>query len=167
MSKPQPSEQEAKRSLDLVVGTVLNVDWWKAHQRHTEKAYLKAAEARRAAEAKLAAVMREHYEIEQVLGKALHYPEADETIMEKPDGSVVVGEHTSVTIAMETARTLARVEKRTQWLEDFIRENVGVDSDGAPKHRCGYTYAPDTGYCEVHDKWFTDELAAALKGEGE
>lgn len=73
-------------------------------------------------------------------------------------------------IKNETAaiqRERDRAAERTQWLEDFIRENVGVEADGAPKHRCGYTYAPDTGCCEVHDKWFTDETADRIRrGEG-
>lgn len=51
----------------------------------------------------------ELHEIGQILGKALGYPEADETVMEKPDGSVVTGDNTPVTLAMEAAGRIKRL----------------------------------------------------------
>lgn len=74
-------------------------------EKNELKRWLEAAIAdKEKAERKVEGLLKEQYEIDQILGKALGYPEADETIMEKPDGSVVTGEHTEVTLAMEAAK---------------------------------------------------------------
>lgn len=49
------------------------------------------------------ALFQDAYEADQLLGKALGYPEYDETVMKEPDGSVCTGDHVLVTLAAEAA----------------------------------------------------------------
>ena len=57
------------------------------------------------------ALLAENYEVEQALGKALHYPEAYPHVGEVDDGSVVVGPHTPGTLAKEAAERILSLEK--------------------------------------------------------
>lgn len=70
------------------------------------------------------AFLREQHEIDQILGKALGYPEADESVMEKPDGSVVTGDSTPVSLAMEAANRAEAAEKRADRLAEALREVI-------------------------------------------
>lgn len=92
----------------------------------------------------VAPYQREQNEIDQILGKALGYPEADETIMEKPDGSVVTGDHTPVTLAMEAARKLRDAvaderERVAKLVEDEINR---AWIDGSELHGMVYNVFP-------------------------
>ncbi len=49
----------------------------------------------------------EAYEVDQILGKALGYPEAFPVVSDVDDGSVVTGEHTIVSLAMSAAEKIA------------------------------------------------------------
>lgn len=53
------------------------------------------------------AIAKENYEMDQILGKALSYPEAAEDIGGNGDGSVCTGEHVPTTLAMEAANKIA------------------------------------------------------------
>jgi hypothetical protein len=54
----------------------------------------------------LHAVVKQGYDIEQILGKALGYPSGYPDVSEVDDGSVCVMDHTPETLAMEAARVL-------------------------------------------------------------
>lgn len=60
------------------------------------------------------ALLAENYEIEQTLGKALHYPRAYPEVGEVDDGSVVVGPHTPITLAQEAASYIKKLEKELE-----------------------------------------------------
>lgn len=61
-----------------------------------------------------AAYRMETREIEQILGKALGYPWYKDDLKSFPDATeadgVCVGEHTTVTLAMEAAKTIQRLK---------------------------------------------------------
>ena len=59
----------------------------------------------------LAAILHENYEIEQILGKALHYPQAYPDVGEVDDGSVVTGPNIPITLAQEAAERIRYLEK--------------------------------------------------------
>lgn len=48
-----------------------------------------------------------------------------------------------------------------QWAIGFIEDNLGVDAQGTVKHECEFDSAPESGFCEVHHKfWNSKELLA-------
>jgi hypothetical protein len=58
------------------------------------------------------AVAKDNHDINQILGKALGYPEAFPDISDVDDGSVVTGEHIPVTLAMEAAKQLTQTQQK-------------------------------------------------------
>lgn len=58
------------------------------------------------------AMARERYEIDQILGKALGYPEYTEDFG-APKGDVCTGEHVPVTLAREAAKRIEELKKNT------------------------------------------------------
>ncbi len=111
-SEPTVVEREFK----LLHAGVCQYKWYeKGDMRHCTCAVRKVLTEVVVLRAKLERVQRayfsEAHEIDQILGKALGYPAADESIMPEPDGSVVTGEHTPVTLAMEAAKKL----KEANW----------------------------------------------------
>lgn len=93
-------------------------DWFETQQGSLHLAHsLKLTAAIAAALAEKEREWASHYfktahEVEQILGKALGYPEADESIMEKPDGSVVVGDHVPESLADEAALRIKTAEAK-------------------------------------------------------
>jgi len=64
-----------------------------------------------------AGVVAEYHEIEQLLGKALGYPPLYPAVSQVDDGSVGVGDHTAVTLAMEASGEITR-------LRDYVGGNM-------------------------------------------
>lgn len=60
------------------------------------------------------------YEIEQVLGKALGYPEAYPDVSDVDDGSVCVGEHIIETLAAEAAKKIIALKDENQKLKEEV-----------------------------------------------
>ncbi len=55
---------------------------------------------------------QEGYDVEQALGKALHYPLLYPHVSKVDDGTVCVGEHVPATIAQEAANKIVAMEQR-------------------------------------------------------
>lgn len=72
------------------------------------------------------AAMADLFEIEQVLGAALHYPRYCDDQVAFPgateEDGVCVGEHTTVTIAQEAAKKIASLENQLSTLASDYRK---------------------------------------------
>ena len=75
----------------------------------------------------------EDNEVEQILGKALSYAEGYPLVNEVDDGSVEVGEHTTVTLALEAADRIKqlqreieelRAEAYAEWSYQIMKDNL-------------------------------------------
>jgi hypothetical protein len=82
------------------------------------------------------AMLAEFNEIEQILGKALGYPAYGPEMFEdgNPDGTVCVGDHVPVTLAMEAAQRIAKLNERGRAIMDWEVELAKR-----------FTYHPPTG----------------------
>jgi hypothetical protein len=78
------------------------------------------------------AIIRSTHEIEQTLGKALGYPEYDETVCSdgNPNGDVCVGCEVPETLALQAAERIASLTAEVERFRAIIRsrEETALDS---------------------------------------
>jgi len=75
--------------------------------------------------------IKENHEIEQILGKALGYPELYPDVSKVDDGTVCVRDHVAVTLVQEAAAKIKELKASLYWAENWqkMRErNVKKDS---------------------------------------
>lgn len=72
----------------------------------------------------LHAVVKQGYDIEQILGKALGYPSGYPDVSEVDDGSVCVMDHTPETLAMEAARVIVTLKAEVARLNELAEKLV-------------------------------------------
>ncbi len=98
------------------------------------------------------ALFSEQYEIDQILGRALGYPEADETIGGKPGepgNPVITGEHTPVTLSMEAAhqvKRVGRIKKNIEAALGKLKEMGFIAPEDRSDERLGHIYTQVENY---------------------
>lgn len=76
-----------------------------------------------ALEEKTARMLKEFEEVDQILGKALGYPLFKDDQANFPGATgVCVGEHVTVTLAMEAAELIAKLKKRHPTTEEAVAQ---------------------------------------------
>lgn len=75
--------------------------------------YVKELHSRLTVE-QLGALLAENFEIEQILGRALGYPELYPAASDLDDGQVGVGDNVPITLALEAASLITKLRKELE-----------------------------------------------------